>query len=124
MPPPSMESGNYADSSAAGRLTTILNGYSDSYLFAAPVGKFKPNALGIYDLGGNVAEWCHDFYDIYNSARKGTLRDPVGPSKGKYHVIRGSSWRHGSITELRLTYRDYSKKPRNDLGFRIARYAE
>ena len=50
------------------------------------------------------------------------LRDPTGPAAGTYHVVRGSSWRHGGTTELRLTYRDYADKPRNDIGFRIARY--
>ncbi len=122
--PPSINSGNYADSSAAGKLSTILNEYTDNYSFAAPAGRFEPNALGIYDLGGNVTEWCHDFYSAYNSTRKGILHDPDGPSEGKYHVIRGSSWRHGSVMELRFTYRDYAMKPRNDLGFRIARYAD
>jgi hypothetical protein len=39
-------------------------------------------------------------------------------------VVRGSSWRHGNITELRLSYRDYSREPRADLGFRLARYVE
>ena len=51
------------------------------------------------------------------------VKDPVGPATGQHHVVRVSSWRHGSITELRLSYRDYSRAPRNDLGFRIARYA-
>jgi hypothetical protein len=44
--------------------------------------------------------------------------------QGEHHVVRGSSWRHGNITELRLSYRDYSREPRSDLGFRVARYAE
>ena len=48
---------------------------------------------------------------------------PLGPQDGKYHVIRGSSWQHASISALRLTYRDYGRKARPDVGFRIARYA-
>jgi formylglycine-generating enzyme required for sulfatase activity len=43
---------------------------------------------------------------------------------GEFHVIRGASWRHGSVTELRLAFRDYGKEARADLGFRLARYAE
>jgi hypothetical protein len=39
-------------------------------------------------------------------------------------VIRGSSWRHGRITELRLSYRDHGREPRDDVGFRVARYVE
>ncbi len=105
-------------------LPVIIKDYADGYSVAAPVGKFPGNAVGIYDLGGNVSEWCHDCYDVHLGSQAKALRDPTGPATGEYHVVRGASWRHGSITELRLSYRDYSEKPRNDLGFRIARYAE
>lgn len=121
---PSKKNGNYADSSSVGNLPIIIKGYRDGYGVAAPVGRFPPNAAGIYDLGGNVSEWCHDYYDMPSGDQTKALRDPTGPAAGKYHVVRGASWRHGSITELRLSYRDYAEKPRNDLGFRIARYAE
>ncbi len=50
--------------------------------------------------------------------------DPTGAGSGEFHVIRGASWRHGSVTELRLAFRDYGKEARADLGFRLARYAE
>jgi formylglycine-generating enzyme required for sulfatase activity len=121
---PPKNSGNYADSSAPGFLPIIIKDYTDGYSVAAPVGMFPANAVGIYDLGGNVSEWCHDCYDIHSSSPAKVLSDPTGPATTKYHVVRGASWRHGSITELRLSYRDYSDKFRNDLGFRIARYAE
>lgn len=122
--PAKKNSGNFADSSAADKLPTTISGYSDGYPVAAAVGQFPPNAAGVYDIGGNVAEWCHDIYDVRPAIGNDVLRDPVGAANGKYHVVRGSSWRHGSITELRLTYRDYAEKSRDDLGFRIARYAE
>ena len=122
MPPPN-NSGNYADDTASGRLPAIIRGYSDGYLFAAPVGKFPPNKARLFDLGGNVAEWIHDYYDVYTGRGNQVLRDPIGPRTGNLHVVRGASWRHGSITQLRLSYRDYTLKPRNDIGFRIARYA-
>jgi len=121
---PPDKSGNYADSSAKGELPVTIQGYTDGYRVAAPVGQFLPNAVEVFDLGGNVSEWCHDYYDVRLGSQNKVLRDPTGPAIGKYHVIRGASWRHGSITELRLSYRDYSEKPRNDLGFRIARYAK
>ncbi len=121
--PPLDNRGNYADETAAGMLPIIIREYSDGYLFAAPVGQFPANKAKIYDLGGNVAEWTHDYYDVYTGRGDQVLRDPTGPKTGDLHVVRGASWRHGSITELRLSYRDYALKPRNDLGFRIVRYA-
>jgi len=75
-------------------------------------------------MGGNVAEWVHDYYTIYPAASTAVETDPLGPQDGQYHVIRGSSWMDSTISELRLTYRDYGDKARPDLGFRIARYAE
>jgi formylglycine-generating enzyme required for sulfatase activity len=50
--------------------------------------------------------------------------DPSGPADGKQHVIRGSSWRQSSVTDLRLSARDFGETQRNDVGFRVARYAE
>jgi formylglycine-generating enzyme required for sulfatase activity len=79
---------------------------------------------GFHDLGGNVAEWCHDYYAIYPNAPDRLVSDPSGPSNGRHHVVRGSSWRHASISELRLSFRDYGDKARSDLGFRIARYVD
>jgi hypothetical protein len=49
---------------------------------------------------------------------------PKGPELGQFHTIRGSSWAHGAITELRLSFRDFGEEPRDDVGFRIARYLE
>lgn len=122
--PPTLESGNYADVSAQLIVANTLSEYDDHYPVTAPVARFKPNGLGLYDLGGNVAEWCHDYYTIYPSGETKAVNDPLGPKSGKHHVIRGSSWRQASISALRLTYRDYAEKGRPDVGFRIARYAE
>lgn len=119
---PSNKHGNYADSTASSIVPLTMQNYTDGFVVAAPVGTFPANAAGLYDLGGNVSEWCHDYYDVYSGGTDNVLRDPTGPAAGTYHVIRGSSWRHGSIAELRFTYRDYTNKPRDDLGFRIARY--
>ena len=54
----------------------------------------------------------------------GVERDPLGPEAGQFRVIRGSSWAHGTITELRLSFRDFGEEPRDDVGFRVARYLE
>ncbi|MCZ6803241.1 MAG: PEGA domain-containing protein [Proteobacteria bacterium] len=120
MPPPDNQ-GNYADRNAAGFLGKIINNFDDSYAVAAPIGSFASNQKGLYDMGGNAAEWVHDFYSIQTG---GNAPNPLGPDRGEFHIIRGSSWAHGTITELRLSYRDYGNKPREDVGFRIARYLE
>ncbi len=96
----------------------------DSYVITAPVASFKSSRLGLFDIGGNVSEWMHDYYSVFTGFDNQLITDPKGPDQGKHHVVRGSSWRHGSIAELRLSYRDYAVKPRDDLGFRVARNAE
>ena len=122
--PPGKNSGNYADRKAAALFGRIIGNYDDGYAVSAPVGSFSPNDKGLFDLGGNVAEWVNDFYDVVVSVGNKVEADPMGPASGEFHVMRGSSWAHGAITELRLSYRDYGSKSREDVGFRIARYAD
>jgi formylglycine-generating enzyme required for sulfatase activity len=105
-------------------LNSYLATYNDGYAVAAPPAKFKAGSLGLYDFGGNVAEWCHDYYSIYSYDAKKVYIDPIGPATGKHHVVKGSSWRDASISALRLAHRDYNNSKRDDLGFRICRYAE
>lgn len=119
---PPANSGNFAHEGSG--LPFAIPGYVDSYVGAAPVGKFPPNRARIFDLSGNVAEWCHDFYDVVMNPDAAPRRDPAGPANGRFHVIKGSSWRSGSTAELRFAYRDYAEKPRDDLGFRVARYVD
>ena len=120
LPPPDKH-GNYADQSASHTVGRIIFGYNDNYITSAPVGTFPPNDKGVYDLGGNVAEWVNDFYEIPDGAAS---VDPLGPEQGDYHVIRGASWMHGTVPDLRLSGRDYGTDARPDVGFRIARFAE
>lgn len=122
--PPPENSGNLADLSARELVPSILPAYDDGYTSSAPAGKFPPNSIGIYDTAGNVAEWVNDFYTVPTPGITEPFVDPVGPERGNSHVVRGSSWRHSGITELRLSYRDYSATPRPDIGFRIARYVD
>lgn len=120
LPPPDRH-GNYADRSAAHLVGRIIFGYNDNHIVAAPVATFAPNLKGLFDLSGNVSEWTNDFYDI---PAADPVTDPLGPETGEYHVIRGSSWMHGTITELRVPFRDYGIDGRQDVGFRLARFAE
>ena len=119
LPPPARH-GNYADRAASHLVGRIIFGYNDNYAVSAPVGTFAANAKGLFDLGGNAAEWTHDFYRHPPTPGTG----PLGPDEGEYHVIRGSSWMHGTTTDLRLSFRDYGIDGRRDVGFRIARFAE
>ncbi|MGI9329088.1 MAG: PEGA domain-containing protein [Gammaproteobacteria bacterium] len=121
--PPIVGAGNFADRSAEGVLAKFLRNYYDGFPVTAPIGQFKANALGIHDLGGNAAEWVNDLYTVYPVSSRVDV-DPLGPDEAQYHVIRGSSWRHASISELRLARRDFGDQGRLDVGFRLARWAE
>ncbi len=122
--PPPKDSGNFADRSAIELVPSILPAYDDGYPSTSPVGTFQPNALGIYDGGGNVAEWVNDYYTVPTPGITTPVVDPTGPQRGTSHVIRGSSWRHAGQSELRLSYRDFGATPRTDVGFRVARFAD
>ena len=113
--------GNFADVSAEGMVAATIPSFEDSFPATAPADSFAANALGLYNLGGNVAEWVTDHYEMAPAA---SAADPIGPPAGEFHVIRGASYLHGSVTQLRLTFRDYGKEPRPDVGFRIARWVE
>ena len=121
--PPTEPVENYADSASAYVTGRIINGYTDGHVVTASVASFPPNQKGLYDMGGNVAEWVLDVYGIPSDS--GTTQvDPTGLQTGDNYVIRGASWSHSKIAELRLSYRDYGQAGRDDVGFRIARYAE
>jgi formylglycine-generating enzyme required for sulfatase activity len=120
--PPKTVNGNYADESVSNYLANVVPGYNDKNRVTAMTGFYNASASGFYDLGGNVSEWCQDYFTPM--MKSGLQINPTGPKKGTHKVVRGSSWKDSSITDLRFSFRGYSRNASNDIGFRLARYAK
>ncbi|HQO08549.1 MAG TPA: formylglycine-generating enzyme family protein [Clostridiales bacterium] len=84
-----------------------------------PAGKKKPNELGIYDMNGNVYEWCSDYYRSYNNSNSA---DPTGSGTDSSRVMRGGSWT-AQIPSCTVTSRNYGNPDlrTNAIGFRVVR---
>ncbi len=84
-----------------------------------PVKEKKPNELGLYDMSGNVWEWCNDWYGDYR-LNEAYAKNPQGPDSGTYRVMRGGSW-YFSAEDCLVAYRDYGS---DSVGFRLLSPAE
>lgn len=124
---PNNTSANFADSQTAFEWRSAE--VNDGFLFTAPVGTFPPNGYDLYDMAGNVWEWCADWYSptYYSDAQDAErpLRNPKGPDTGKRRVLRGGTW-YRAVHTIRNAERisDYPNNSLNVVGFRCAMDAQ
>jgi sulfatase modifying factor 1 len=100
-------------------VTTFL--WDDGFIYTAPVGSFKPNSWGLYDMIGNALEWCSDYYNEYPA---GEAVDPKGPPQGDRaasRILRGGSWVNRPL-DIRVGFRHWhvADYQLNVTGFRLA----
>jgi sulfatase modifying factor 1 len=123
--PPTYKVGNLADDAflkAYKNVDVNIKGYNDGFTYVAPVGQFPANGYGLYDICGNVSEFCSDWYDEYYYATS-PKQNPKGAVSGIAHTVRGSAWLFGDPNLVYNSMRGYIETPDayNMLGFRCAK---
>jgi len=115
--------GNVADATLVGKFPGWAQGSvesSDGYAFPSPVGRFRPNNFGLYDMLGNAWEWCADWYDEEYYLKSPPL-DPPGPQSGQFRVRRGGSWSNAPMADRAAKRMGNAPDHRqHNEGFRVA----
>jgi formylglycine-generating enzyme required for sulfatase activity len=122
MPPPEGKV-NVAGAESRKLQGTVLADYKDAFAGPAAVDAAGAGPMDILGLYGNVSEWVQDSFSIPQESRK-VIENPLNSAAGKYHVIKGASWRDTGIADLRIARRRYHDQPAVDVGFRVARYVQ
>ena len=86
------------------KVTDVIAGYNDGFVWASPVGSFAANQFGLFDMGGNVSQWCEDWFDLEHTKR----------------VMRGANWSYGYRRTLLSSGRNAEPpdSPDTSRGFR------
>ena len=108
---------NYCDSSNTDQVSWQDTAHSDGFDKTAVVGSLKPNAWGLYDMHGNVWEWCSSRYGVYPKSKE---EDPTGPTTGASRIFRGGAWSVAAghcTSSVRFSFNPTLR--RDDIGFRI-----
>jgi formylglycine-generating enzyme required for sulfatase activity len=111
---------NVGGNEAFDLLGAAMEGHKDEFPVPSAPALFAPNPLGFFDFAGNVSEWVNDRYLSFIPST--AVTDPLGPSDGKAHTYRGSSWRTVSSSEMRFPWREGAIDAADFIGFRVARY--
>ena len=103
--------------SGGNTLDDVMWNYYNSNSQTQTIGTKQANALGIYDMSGNVMEWCNDWYGNYNST---AVTNPQGPVSGSFRVLRGGAWHNvGSDIHLSSRYSYFPSSTSSGFGLRL-----